>query len=258
MTGTVTAETEGTICTITLENEGKRNAFDYAMMAALIEEFDRLSEAGDHFVVVLRGAGEKAFSAGFDLTVDRTDEAVREEAPDRSLGDVIQHYEYPTIAMINGHVYGGAVNLIAACDFRIGVADATLGIPPATLGLVYTGDAIERIQQIIGSAPTKELLLTGEPISADRAHEIGFFNHVVERGDLEERTYELAETLAGNAPLSLIYMKRIINLIDSKAQLSEVEHDWIERIRNDMFETYDHREGVAAFNEGRAPEFRGE
>lgn len=258
MTGTVSAETEGTICTITLENEGKRNAFDYAMMGDIIDEFDRLSDEPDHYVVVLTGAGEKAFSAGFDLTVDRSDESVRAEAPDRSIGDVIQHYEYPTIAKINGHVYGGAVNLIAACDFRIGVAEATLGIPPATLGLVYTGDAIERIQQIIGSAPTKELLLTAEPITADRAHEIGFFNHVVDRADLEERTNELAETLAGNAPLSLIYMKRIINLIDSKTQLSAVEHDWIERIRNDMFETYDHREGVAAFNEGRAPEFRGE
>jgi methylmalonyl-CoA decarboxylase len=169
---------------------------------------------------------------------------------------VIERYTYPVIAMINGDTYGGAMEIIAACDVRIGVEGARFGITPAKIGLVYGGQAINRIMNIIGPAKTKEMLFTANAIHADLAAEIGLLNYVVERQELEDRTYDIAEDIAGNAPLSLRAMKEIIDALLDKRRLSEVEVKWIQQLRDEAFASEDHQEGVQAFDEERQPEFR--
>lgn len=258
MSGTVHAETEGRICTVTIENEGKRNAIDYAILEELIATFEALEERDESTVVVLRGAGEKAFSAGFDLDIDRSDQTPEQERLWPRMTEAVTGYPYPVIAMVNGDTYGGAMNLIACCDLRVGVYGARFAITPARIGLVYGGRAINRIVGLIGPAKTKELLFTAEPIETDHAVEIGLLNEAVERENLTERTDDVAETIAGNAPLSLRGTKRIVDAILEKGRLSEAERRWVQGLRRRAFESADHAEGVAAFREGREPEFHGE
>lgn len=258
MPGHIAAESEDGVCTLRIENPGKRNAVDYAMLRELIDRLDALSGREDHTVVVLRGAGEAAFSAGFDLTVDRTDRTDAEAELWPRAADRLATYEFPTIAMLNGDAYGGAVELAAACDLRVGVEGARIAITPAKLGITYRGEAIRRVMRLVGPAHAKELLFTGEPIDAATAERIGFLNHCVSRDRLADRTADLAGTIAGNAPLSLVAMKEICRTIDRKTELTPAERRWVRRVRDDLYDTADHEEGVAAFSEGREPEFRGE
>lgn len=256
MAGTIHSETDDRVCTVTIENEGKRNAFDFSMVEELTETFGMLEAREEPPVVVLRGAGEKAFSAGFDLDVDRSDRTAEETELWPAMIDAIEGYTYPVIGMLNGDTYGGAVEVAAACDVRIGVEGARFGITPAKIGLVYGGQAIHRIMSLVGPAKTKELLFTANPIDAAHAETIGLLNDAVERDELDERTYGMAADIAGNAPLSLRSMKEIVDALVEKGRLSEAETKWVRQLRNRAFESEDHAEGVAAFEEGRAPDFR--
>ncbi len=256
MAGTVHSEIEAGICTITIENQGKRNAIDYSILEELIATFEALEERDEPTVVVLRGAGERAFSAGFDLDIDRTAQPPERDRLWPQMAETVVGYTYPVIGMANGDTYGGAMNLIACCDLRIGVEGARFAITPAKIGLVYGGRAINRIMQLIGPAKTKELLFTAEPIDTAHAVEIGLLNEAVDRDALESRTYEVAETIAANAPRSLRVMKEIVDAILEKQRLSAAETKWIREVRRQAFESDDHAEGVAAFREGREPEFQ--
>lgn len=257
MTGSVHSEVDGRICTVTIENDGKRNAIDYAILEGLIETFQGLEEREEPTVVVLRGAGEQAFSAGFDLDIDRSDQTDEQARLWPRMTRAVEGYTYPVIGMINGDTYGGAMNLIACCDLRVGVEGARFAITPARIGLVYGGRAINRIVQLIGPAMTKQLLFTAEPIETDHAVEVGLLNEAVPRSELESRTYELAEGIAANAPFSLRAMKEIVDAILAKGRLSSAERRWIQDLRGEAFRSADHAEGVAAFREGREPEFEG-
>jgi methylmalonyl-CoA decarboxylase len=256
--GTIRSEEDGRVVTVTIENEGKRNAVDFEMVEGLAETFEGLEARDELLVPVLRGAGEKAFSAGFDLSVDRSDRTEEQKGLWSRMLDAIEGYSYPVIAMINGDTYGGAVAIAASCDLRVGVEDARFGITPARIGLVYGGRPVSRIMDLIGPAKTREMLFTAEPIDAAHAAEVGFLNYAVPREPLDERTYGMAETIASNAPFSLRGMKEILHAIEAKGRLSEAELQWVHRLRDEAFASDDHAEGVAAFEEGREPEFGGD
>lgn len=257
MSGRIRSAIDGGICTLTIENEGKRNAISYAMLRELIDELDGVSERDGDYVLVVRGAGEEAFSAGFDLDEDRVDRTPEQKRLWPRATAALETYEFPTVAMINGDAYGGAVQLAAACDLRVGVESAEFGITPAKLGLAYGGEAIGRVLRLVGPAKTKELLFTANAIPASHAAEIGLLNYVVERDELAELTYGLAEDIAANAPLSLTYMKEIVGVLEEKQALSDAERKWIGRVREELFRSRDHREAVEAFRDGRTPEFEG-
>lgn len=255
--GRIHSDEDGRVVTITIENEGKRNAIDFEMVEALAETFEALEERDEMIVPVLRGAGEKAFSAGFDLSVDRSEQTEEQKGLWPRMLDAIEGYSYPVVGMINGDTYGGAVAVAAACDLRIGVEGARFGITPAKIGLVYGGRPIGRIMELIGPAKTREMLFTAEPIYADHAAEVGFLNYAVTREELADRTYEMAERIARNAPFSLRGMKEVIDALEAKGQLSAAELKWVQGLRDQAFASDDHAEGKAAFHEGREPEFEG-
>lgn len=255
MSGSIETEIENGVCTLTLKNEGKRNAITYGMMKSITETVNELEEKDDDYVLVLTGAGDKAFSAGFDLDQDRDPD---KESWWKEVNATIENYEYPTVAMINGDTYGGAMEIVCDCDIRVGVAEARFGITPAKIGIVYSPQAITRVVRVVGTAKAKELLFTGNTIYGDHAFEIGLLNYVVDDADeLEAKAYGLAETMAGNAPISLKSMKKIIGAINAKEELTEAEMKWGYEMRMDAFESEDHKEGVEAFSEGREPEFEG-
>lgn len=246
---------DGRVCTVTIENEGKRNAIDFSMVEELIATFEALEERDERTIPVVRGAGEKAFSAGFDLDVDRSDQTDEQKRLWSQMTETIASYSYPVIAMINGDTYGGAMAIAAACDLRIGVEGARLAVTPAKIGLVYGGRPVSRIMESIGPVKTREMLFTANPIDATHAAEEGFLNYVVEREELEDRTYGMAEEIAANAPLSLRAMKEILHAIEAKGRLSGAELKWVQRLRDQAFASEDYAEGETAFNEGRDPQF---
>jgi methylmalonyl-CoA decarboxylase len=257
MSGTIHSEVDGQVCTVTIANEDKRNAMDFEMAAELTATFEALAERAEPTVAVLRGAGEQAFCAGFDLDVDRseTPEDLKQRWPEMT--DTIEGYPYPVLGMITGDTYGGGVEVAAACDIRLGARDARFAVTPAKIGLVYGGRAIHRIMRLVGPAKTKELLFTAEPVDADHAAEIGLLNYAVDREELADRTYDMADTIAGNAPFSLRKMKQVVDMVHEKGRLSEAETRWVARVRDEAFNSEDHAEGVAAFREGRDPDFQG-
>jgi methylmalonyl-CoA decarboxylase len=258
MSGRIHSEVDGQVCTITIDHEGKRNAMNFGMAEELAATFEALEERPEPTVAVLRGAGEQAFCAGFDLDVDRSEVPAERKRAWPAMTDAMERYPYPVVGMINGDTYGGGVEIAAACDLRVGVREARFAVTPAKIGLVYGGRAINRIMRLVGPAKTKELLFTADPIDAEHAAEVGFLNYAVDREELEDRVYGMAETIAGNAPRSLRQMKQIVDAIHEKGRLSEAETRWVQRLRDAAFASEDHAEGVAAFREGRDPEFTGE
>jgi methylmalonyl-CoA decarboxylase len=231
------------------------------MIARAMDALEEIEQEDGIRALVLTGTGEEAFSAGFDIdyySEDPPDEG--EDVEELSLSDFVdqvRHFDFPTIAMINGGTYGGAMHLIAACDLRVAVNDATFGITPAKLGLIYNATAIYEVMIHVGPANVKEMLFTADFIDAERAYDMGFLNHVVERDELEERTYEIAESIAGNAPVSLVGMKDIVRALIEQGAPTEAERQWAQKLRQEAVESRDHKEGVEAFSEGREPEFEG-
>lgn len=257
MNDDVTRTIEDGICTITFSNQGKRNALSPTILEGLVTEIEAIANDNSIRVLILTGQGDKAFSSGYDITEFEESGAADTGASFEDAISSVQNFSFPTIAMINGDTYGGAIELAAVCDIRIAVRDARFGITPAKLGVIYGDNGIKHVMDLIGPAHTKELLFTGESITAPRAAEIGFVNHCVDRQTLKPKTYSMAQTIAGNAPKSLAGMKQIIQSLSAKQSFNDTEKAWVDRIRADAFQSEDHKEGVAAFAEGRSPEFTG-
>lgn len=257
MTGDITTEVDGSICTVTISNPDKKNAMSRAMLAELNDELADLSEREGLYALVFTGAGKDAFSSGLDISEFSEENPKEGEDRVKEMLRLVEEFPYPTIAMINGDAVGAGFELATACDLRVATAGARLGITPAKIGIVISDRAIRQLLAAVGPADAKELLFTGKLIDATRAEEMGLLNDVVEQPELDERTYELAEQIASNAPLSLKGMKSIIRTVLDKRKLTPTEKRWADELQEEAFESRDHAEGRAAFAENRPPEFEG-
>jgi len=255
MTGTVDVTYDPPVCTVELANEGRRNALSPSMIEQLRDTFTGLGEREEIRVAVVTGRGEDAFCAGFDISGDFSP-VDHQDVLDEAMRSIVD-YEYPTIAMVNGHAIGGGFELMASCDLRYGVPDARFGVPAAKIGVVYSPRGVRRFLELMGPADTKELLYTGELVDADSAREMDILNAVYDPDELAERTHERAETIGSNAPLSLSGTKRIIHGLTAKQSLTEWEQAEAESLVMEAYESRDHEEGLAAFAEDRDPEFEG-
>ena len=237
-----------------ISNPAKRGALDHEILDTLAETVQGL----DARCLVITGDG-KMFSAGYDIgNLDEQHFAERTEKlvahPFHAALEVLEAYEYPVIASLNGHTIGGGLELALTADIRIAAEGIKLGMPPAKLGLIYSHTGLKKFLDIVGLAYTNELFFTGRNIDAARAVEIGLVNHVVGDADLESATIELAAEIAGNAPISLRGNKRIIRALRGAEfeMPPELERELVE-LRESCFVTEDFREGVRAFGEKRAP-----
>ncbi|KAF1718950.1 enoyl-CoA hydratase/isomerase family protein [Pseudoxanthomonas wuyuanensis] len=249
---------QGAIRRITVNRPDKLNALNAATLDALLQAFEAAAQEPAVRVVVLTGAGPKAFVAGADIAEMADLRAT--EGRDFSLRGQrlmrrIETMPKPVIAMVNGFALGGGLELAMACHLRIAADSARLGQPEINLGLIPGFGGSQRLLRLAGRAATLELCLLGAPITAERALQLGIVNRVVAAAELEAETATLAGQLATSAPLALRGTLDIVNVggecgIEEGLQYESAQFGL-------MFATDDMREGTRAFLERRKPEFTG-
>ncbi len=248
---------DGAIATVTLNRPDRRNALNTAVLDGLTRCFDQLDADRAVRVVVVRGAG-KAYCSGMDLREmsQRQREAADPESGVTAVFQRIEWSRHPTIAMVQGDAFAGGCELALHCDLRVAADVARFCMPLAKIGLVVPFPLGQKLVEIVGPALARQILFTGEPLHAARAYEMGMVHRVVPLGELEHVTYELARTIAGNAPLSLAGMKAVIQR--AVALRERIDHDDLDASARAARVSADAKEGVAAMLEKRPPRFRGE
>ena len=249
----------GAVRVIAVNRPDKLNALNAATLDALHAAFDAAADDPAVRVVVLTGAGPKAFVAGADIAemnaltpVQGRDFSLRGTRMMRR----VERMPKPVIAMVNGFALGGGLELAMCCHLRIASESAKVGQPEINLGLIPGFGGTQRLLRLAGRAATLELCLTGAPIDAARALQLGIVNRVVPAADLETETMKLAEQLANAAPLALRGMIDCINIGGECGIEEGLEYESAQF--GLMFSTQDMREGTAAFLERRKPAFKGE
>lgn len=254
-------ERKGSICTLSINRPERRNALTAEVLLKLGDTLNSLKDDGETRVVILRGAGEKSFSAGMDLIEGSKVETTQAGA---SKPDILQYATEsilacpcPVIAMIYGYALASGCDLAVACDLRLAADTAKIGVNPAKLGLVYSRTVTQRFINLVGVSRTKELFFTGRYIDAPKAKEIGLIDHVVPEGQLAATTYALAREIADNAPLAVSATKSIINRLVRSRRLSDKDESEIRVLIEMVMKSKDLEEGFKAFSEKRKPDFKG-
>jgi enoyl-CoA hydratase len=217
-----------------------------------------LSDAESTRVVVLTGAGEKAFAAGADIKY-MSGLGVAEAKEWGALGHdatrLLETMPKPTIAAVNGFALGGGCELALACDIRYAASSAKLGQPEINLGIIPGWGGTQRLARVAGAGVAKELILTGRTVDADEALRRGLIEAVFEPDELMEKTLERAREIASKSPLALAAAKAAVNRAFQGEHADNLEHE-AERF-GDLFGSEDAKEGLAAFIERREATFRG-
>ena len=251
-------ETDGVIATLTINRPDKRNAVNNATVEEIDQALDQVEANPDLRVLILTGAGDKAFVAGADIQeldrrdtiLGRTETRRRQEVYTR-----IEQLEIPSIAAINGWALGTGLELTMVCTLRVASANAKMGQPEVKLGIIPGAGGTYRLPRLVGMGRAMEIILTGEPVTADQALAMGLVNRVVPPEKLMEEVRKLAESFAALPKLAVQYAK--------EAVLRCVEGSLVEGLAHESYlhalscGTQDKKEGVASFLEKRDPKFTG-
>ncbi|MDR3555273.1 MAG: enoyl-CoA hydratase-related protein [Syntrophobacteraceae bacterium] len=250
---------DGMIATITIDRPHVLNAISFHTMLEIDEALDAIESEESVRVVVLTGAGTKAFVSGGDISVMGKSlqyvQTLTEVPKGQDVGTRIENFPKPVIARINGYALGGGTELALCCDIRIAVDSAKMGMPEVKLGIIPGYGGTQRLPRLIGVGRAKELILTGDHIPAQRALEYGLVNRVVPVAELDQTVAEMARKMASCGPVSLHMAKTAINnglQADLRTAL-ELEA----RCYSLCFATEDRVEGMNAFLEKRKPNFHG-
>ncbi len=244
--------------TIRLNRPREHNRIEPDDLAVLRETFTRIDKDPRVRVLVLTGTG-KSFSSGYHIGALVERHATKRDGAEpgsdsfERVVDRLEALRVPTIAALNGGVYGGSTDLALACDFRIGVDGMRLLMPAARLGIVYYPSGIERYVARLGVAAAKKLFLTAQPIDTQEMLRIGYLDWCVPPAELMARVDALAATLAANAPLALAGLKRAINEIAG----GRLDRPALAAARSHCAASEDHAEALKAWGEKRTPLFRG-
>ena len=252
-TSEVRYEQRGAVVLITIDRPAQLNALNAGVRRGLRESFERFQADDSALVAILTGAGDKAFCAGMDLKeAAQTGLGVPPPGFLPIIGQSIDVTK-PTIAAVNGVAYAGGWLLAQMCDLCVAAEHASFGITEARVGrgMPWAAPLVSMVQQ----RALMELLLTAEPIGAERAREIGFVNHVVPAADLLPRCFATAEKIAANAPLTVRAARELVYLA------TEMGRSAAQRAATHLFESVyrseDAQEGPRAFREKRKPQWKG-
>ena len=220
-------------------------------LGRIIEELER---DGDVRVVIFRGSGDKAFSAGGDVTEFLSTEPKELIDWGRTI-EMIEDMEKPTIALLRGYVLGAGAEIALACDIRVGTPDVEIGLPEIRLGMVPASGGLTKLVKALGPLRARYYLLLGRRIKADEALQLGLIHELVSPERAQERVLEIAKDLLSLSPLALKALKQAIKLIQDAP--TEAGYD-IERKTFALLRySQDFREGIMAFKEKKQPRFQG-
>lgn len=248
---------EGRVALLTFNRPEKMNALNAAVREALVAALDELRHDDDVRVLVLTGAGDKAFIAGADIAEFKDAGAVEQyrSMQEGNIYSALEEFPKPIIAMINGYCLGGGCELSMACDIRIASSKARLGQPEINLGIIPGGGGTQRLPRLVGEGHAMRLIMTGEMISAEEAERIGLVEKVFAPEELRDATLDMARTIGSRSPIALQAAKESV-MAARRTSLDEglkFERAWFGL----LFSTEDKDEGVDAFLGKREPDFRG-
>jgi enoyl-CoA hydratase len=260
MTDKILARKEGAVGYVVFNNPERHNAVSLEMWEATARALDGFAADGEVRVVVLTGAGGKAFVSGadiskFDSERATVDAVINYNAKVESAYAGVYQFPKPTIAMIRGYCIGGGVGLAVSCDLRIAADNARFAVPAAKLGLGYDYKGLKRLADLVGVAFAKEIFFTARQFDAEEARGMGLVNRVVAEAELEAYVKDYAERIAANAPLTVHSVKYILGQVveDESRRDRERCADLVKQ----CFASDDYAEGRKAFMEKRKPAFTG-
>lgn len=256
----ITYEKDESVAIITLNRPEVRNALNAPLRRECIQALQEAEQDEQVRVVILTGAGDKAFAAGADIGELQRRTAITEVGPNgllpRNVASLLENMPKPTIAAVNGYALGGGCELALACTIRIASESARFGLPEINLGILPGNGGTQRLQRLVGKGRAMHLILTGDMIDAQEAYRIGLVTQVVAPDQLLAAARELAGKLATKPPLALQLVKQAVNAGADLplASAIELEH----KLFAILCSTADKTEGVTAFLEKRKPTFQGQ
>lgn len=254
---TLVYEKKGSIGILTINRPEKLNALSNVLISELRALLADIESDDELRVLILTGAGDKAFVAGADIgeLVERDARLGRKVSRERQ--DVFSRLEnlpVPSIAAINGYALGGGLELALACSIRICSERAQFGAPEVKLGIIPGDGGTQRLPRLVGKGKAMEMILTGDFIDAQEAFRIGLVNRVVPHENLLETTMELAKKIASRPPLAVKYAKEAVNQSEGGSESGYALESYLHAL---TCTTEDKKEGVSAFLEKRKGEFKG-
>ncbi len=258
--GMVDAEVKGSVGWLTWDNQSKLNALSppmYPDALSVIEAFEADSAVK---VVVMRGAGKRAFISGADISSFEKTRANAEaaertrEAPNK-LRHAMLHMKKPLIAMIRGYCLGGGMGMALNADIRFASSDSQFSVPAAHRGVAYPPEGLKQLVDLVGPSVAKDIMFSARRLKADEALRVGLVNRVVEPDELEAVTVEYAETLAANAPLSVRASKYFINQLG--LEQADRNDALMTAMQEEAANSQDFKEATRSFMEKRRPVFEG-
>lgn len=240
--------------TVTLNRPEKRNALNPAMLRELHEAF-RQDPAPSERVVVIRAEGS-VFCAGLDLRERAWTLSEPGDSPIEAVLHSIELYPLPTVAVVQGDAIAGGNELALHCDFVVASAEARFGMSLAQIGLAPTWFLAKKLLEVAGPVASREILLLGDPLPAERMHALGIISRIATPAELQTTADAIIQRLAANAPLSLKAMKAL--LVREMAFRDGIAHEDVDRLVDEARGSQDAQEGIAARLDHRNPEFHGE
>jgi enoyl-CoA hydratase/carnithine racemase len=254
------AEKDGAIGWITFNNPARRNAVSMAMWEALGDIVRDYAKDDAIRVIVLKGAGDKAFVSGADISEFEEKRSSPETTKlyaqaSGTATEALTHVGKPTIAMIRGFCIGGGISVALSCDMRIAADNARFGVPAAKLGLGYEAKGVRKLMDLVGPAFAKEIFFTARQFEAGEALAMGLVNRVVPEGQLEAYVRNYADTIGANAPLTVASIKTIVGELSKDESVRDMT--LCQQVVDRCFASADYIEGRTAFMAKRKPAFKG-
>ena len=255
----VTYEKDGPLAILTFNRPEVRNALNSGMIDEALEVVREADEDDSVRVLIVTGAGDRAFMSGADINELRDRDTLSEfrnkARRRRELTALLETMSKPTIAAINGFAVGGGLELAMACSIRVASDNARLGLPEINLGIMPGNGGTQRLPRLVSRGYSMEMILTGDLIDAQEAHRIGLVNHVLPQSELMDKAREIGLKISAKSALAVRVAKEAVNIGANMEVTEALEFE--ARLFAILMGSEDKREGVAAFLEKRKPSFRG-